>query len=361
MKFVPTWFQFSATLLCCFMVAFAVPAQVVVTNNLVFEAHANTDTDGSDGWDFTQPAVAGGGGTLDLTSITPPTHNATLAGGGYFSSDPDFGGPNPGRNFGGSVTPVNIFDFTFEIWIRRNGENPENQFASFRLDKNFGSANFFTLAMQGGNPQGTDNQLADIDFRDNIGTRQGNLEAFPLPIGEWRQVVITYQDVSATNAADGVMNVYSNGNQTPMATFTNNVFMAGGSETGAGSELAYVTTHVIAEAEGTRGIKGDIAIVRIYTAVLTPAEVEQNFLADIDKYAPSAGLPEISATTLTDQLGFVFTGDVPGLVYELECSDDGTNFVKTGALVLGNGGEQILFDPRGTPTQAVYLITDNAP
>jgi len=35
--------------------------------------------------------------------------------------------------------------------------------------------------------------------------------------------------------------------------------------------------------------------------------------------------------------------------------------VKTGAFVVGNGAEQILYDPRGTPTQAFYRITDNSP
>jgi len=361
MKSLPTTFHVSAAVLGGFLAAVTAQAQVV-TNDLVFEANANTDTDGSDGWDFTQPAVSGGGGTLAVGSVNPPTHNTTLSGGGYFNADPDFTGPNPAQNFGGFVTPVNISNYTYEIWIRRNGDNPESQFGSFRMDPNFSDDNFFTLAMQGGNPQGTDNQFADIDIRDRIDTREGNIEVFPLPIGEWRQVAITYQDVSATDAADGVMNVYTNGNQTPIATFTNNVFMAGVPDDDVtGSRLEYVTTHVIAEPEGTRGIKGDIAIVRIYAAALTPAEVEQNFLADIDKYAPSAGLPEISSATLTEELGFVFTGEVAGLVYELECSDDGTNFVKTGALVLGNGAEQILFDPRGPPTNAFYKITDNSP
>ena len=87
-------------------------------------------------------------------------------------------------------------------------------------------------------------------------------------------------------------------------------------------------------------------------------------LADADKYGlgdspPSP--PEIAGATLTDQLGFVFTGEVTGLIYELECSDNETNYVKTGALVRGNGAEQILYDPRGTPTQAFYRIVDDAP
>ena len=97
---------------------------------------------------------------------------------------------------------------------------------------------------------------------------------------------------------------------------------------------------------------------------MTPAEIEQNFLADADKYglgATTADDPLIVGGSLTDQLGFVFTGEVAGLLYYLECSDDGTNYVRTGAFVEGNGAEQILYDPRGAPTNAFYRITDSAP
>ena len=116
------------------------------------------------------------------------------------------------------------------------------------MTKNF-FGNKFDVAMTTGGPPpgGQDDQLLDIDFTDRIGVREGNHDTIPLPIGEWRQVAITYQDVSATNAQDGVMNIYTNGNQTPVWTeTTNNVFYGGGPV----SDIAFVTTHVINEDEG---------------------------------------------------------------------------------------------------------------
>ncbi len=361
MRIASTSIQVSAVALGCLLPVIAGQAQVV-TDDLIFEANANNDFNGSDGWDFTQPSI-GATGTLVVTSLVAPLHNATLGGGGYFSAEPQYaGGSGPQQHFGGAISPANITDFTYEIWLRRRGDNSEGQIASFRKTINFVGNNFHLAMTTGGPPPGgQDDQLLDIDFRDRAGIREGNFDTIPLPMGEWRQMAITYQDVSATNAQDGVMNIYINGNQTPVWTeTTNNVFLGGGGT----ADLAYVTTHTINDSEGDRGFLGDIAIIRIYTDVLTPEEVAQNFQADADKYGlgdspPSP--PEIAGATLTDQLGFVFTGEVTGLIYELECSDNGTNYVKTGALVRGNGAEQILYDPRGTPTQAFYRIVDDAP
>jgi hypothetical protein len=354
MKWVPAQFTLSVTILG--FLAAAAPAQVV-THDLVFEANANTDSDGSDGWDFTQLAVAGGGGTLPVSSSSAPGHGSTLNGGGFFNSN----GMN--QNFGGPVTSVSFGDFTYEIWLRRLGDNVaegEAQFGGFRKLEGFGNENFVSLAMNGGNPQGIDDQLADVDFRNRTLIREGNIDRIPIPIGQWLQLVITYQDVTSAGLSDGVMSVYTNGHQTPIVTFTNRVHMAAG----PGADLEWVTTHIYAASESEKGMPGDIAIVRIYNVTLSPAEVEQNFLADAAKYglagAPAAP-PVFTSATVKDELGFVFTGDVPGLMYSLECSDNGLNFIKTGAMVRGNGSEQILFDPRGTPTQAFYRITDNAP
>ena len=78
MKAIST--QFSAVLIGCFVVAVSGHAQVI-TNDLIFEANANTDFNGSDGWDYTQPSI-GANGTLIVTSLVAPLHNATLDGGG---------------------------------------------------------------------------------------------------------------------------------------------------------------------------------------------------------------------------------------------------------------------------------------
>ena len=326
----------------------------VLTNDLVFEANANTDTNANDGWSFTQPAIPGGGGALAVTSSGAPAHSFTPEGGGFFRST----GIN--QNFGGSVTTVSLSDLTCEIWLRRNGDNSEGQIASFRRSVDF-SGNNFHLAMTAGGPPpgGQDNQLADVDFSDRLGVRQGNFDMIPAPVGEWRQVVITYRDVSSQGAADGVMNVYTNGNQTPIASFMNNVFMAGGT----GSELKHVAIQIINAGEGIRGFQGDIAIVRIYGAELTPAEITQNYRADGPQYGLITIPPPpavVTSYTRTGQMGFAIDTDT-GVVYQLEGSNDGADYVPTGAFVRGDGGEKVLFDPRGAPTQAFYQVIRGTP
>ena len=342
--------RFIVILMCGLLVAGAGQAQVV-TDDLVFEANANTDTNANDGWDFTQPAVSGGGGTL-VVGAGAPVHGFTPEGGGFFRST----GIN--QNFAGAINGVFLSDFSCEFWLRRNGDNSEGQLASFRRTSSF-SGNMINLAMTatGPSPGGQDNQLADVDFRDMQAVREGNFDRVPVPVDAWKQVVITYRDASSQGAADGIMNVYTDGNPTPVASFTNNVFMAGG----LGSVLGYVTTHIVNLGQGNRGFQGDIGIVRFYDVELTPAQVTQNFEADGLKYGLIVlPLALITDYLMTGQMGFAISTD-SGLVYELLGSDDGTNFVSTGGFVRGDGGAKILHDPRGDPTQAVYQIIRGSP
>jgi hypothetical protein len=183
----------------------------------------------------------------------------------------------------------------------------------------------------------------------------------PLPVGEWRQLTITYQDATGADTSDGVMNVYTNGNQAPFLTFPDQpVWMA----EPPGADLSHVVAFCIAAAwEPERGFNGDIAMIRIYNAELTPAQVEQNFNTYADLYGLGAGgetLPGAVAYTVTDQQGFLFSSD-PDWLYELEGSDDGVNFTFTGAIVRGDGSDRVMFDPRGGPLQAHYQIIRKAP
>ena len=50
------------------LVAGGVCSASYVTDDLIFYVNANDDTDSSDGWDFTQPAV-GGSGSMDLYQL----------------------------------------------------------------------------------------------------------------------------------------------------------------------------------------------------------------------------------------------------------------------------------------------------
>ena len=102
--------------MCIALLASTISWGQVVTNELVFYLDANVDTDGTDGWDFTQPAVPGGGGTLGVVVANAiPTNMMENEGGRYFHTT----GVN--ECFAGAVPTTGVRSFTYEIWLRVNG------------------------------------------------------------------------------------------------------------------------------------------------------------------------------------------------------------------------------------------------
>jgi hypothetical protein len=135
----------------------------VVTTDLLFSADANDDTDPSDGWSYTPPSVTGATfHTLPLGAAGNdiPTRTVDANGQAFFSST----GSN--MNFAGVIdSPQNIFDFSYEIWLRSNCGGSEDQIGSFRMNENF-DGNFFSLTGSSHTDTPASNNLLDIDFRD---------------------------------------------------------------------------------------------------------------------------------------------------------------------------------------------------
>jgi hypothetical protein len=193
------------------------------------------------------------------------------------------------QNFQGMVTPQNIFDFTYEIWLRRSGANgSEDHIGGFRMQDNF-SGNFFTLTGSSHTDTPSSNNLPDIDFRDRAAVRQINPDAVDIGVDEWHQLVVAYEDATGNGTNDGTMRVYLDGIQT-VAFPSQPVWNAGNS----GSDIAWVSLFVVNTGEGNRGMAGDIAVNRIYNRTLSAAEVLQNFNAT----GPGLGIPEPAAGML---------------------------------------------------------------
>ena len=87
--------------MCIALLASTISWGQVVTNELVFYLDANVDTDGTDGWDFTQPAVPGGGGTLGVVVANA----ASCQSAGVSSPRSATGGRAAGAGGGGGAAP----------------------------------------------------------------------------------------------------------------------------------------------------------------------------------------------------------------------------------------------------------------
>ena len=319
----------------------------VITGGLVLHLDANVDTDGSDGWDFTQPAVPGGGGTLPPAGGgAVPTHLQEPSGGRYFRAT------GPSQGFAGQTTVVPIFHFTYELWLRVNG-NPftsENAVAGWRQFPDL-VQNSCSLFMSG--PASTDPESLDLDLRDFCACPQiGELvpDLADLGVGDWHQVAMTYRDATGEFASNGVLNVYLDGDPTPVTTVSNlNIENSGGQL--FYSKLGYATAFLNTVGEASKNFNGDIAIIRLYNHVLTPAEITQNFDAQRSLYpiGPEPPVPHVS-TNLTELVELQFT-TVSGLVYRLNRSADLTAsgaWEETDVFVRGDGGVMRVYDTPGT-------------
>lgn len=327
--------------------ALACPGQVI-TGNLVLHLDANVDTDGSDGWDFTQPAVGGGGGTLPLVNGSQvPTNLQEPSGGRFFRAT----GPNQG--FAGDTTPVNVSDFTYELWLRVNG-NPfttQNAIASWSQVSGL-PKNYCRLFMNG--PGSGDSDSIDMHLQDiccgATPDQETASDIADIGNGDWHQVALAFEDASGETAGDAVLNVYLDGEPTPVSTVSNLNIETTGTNPFFG-KLDYATAFLNTLGESAKNLNGDIAIIRLYGRVLTPAEITQNFDAQRLLYSlgPQPPVPHVP-TNRTDLVRLRFeTGS--GVVYRLDRSVDLTApgaWEETDTFVLGNGGMMRAYDDPGT-------------
>lgn len=320
----------------------------VIMGDLVLHLDANTDTDGADGWDFTQPAVNSVTGTLALVNGgAVPTNLQHPSGGRFFRAT----GVNQG--FAGETAGVNVSHFTYELWLRVNG-NPftsQNAIAGWRqfalLD-----LNYCRVSMSG--PGNADADSLDLDMRDICCGADPTREIVPdivdLGDGEWHQVALAYLDAGGETASNGILNVYLDGDPTPVTTVTNlNIENSGGMF--FAGKLDYATAFLHSTGEASKNFNGDIAIIRLYRRVLSPMEITQNFDAQRTLYSigPEPPVPHVP-TNLVDLVELQFE-TTSGLVYRLDRSIDITAspaWEETDTFILGDGGIMRTYDTPGT-------------
>jgi hypothetical protein len=334
------------------------PAQVV-TDQLVLYLDANTDTNGTDGWDFTQPAVGGGGGTLPaLNAGNAPTSKVTAQGGRFFRSSAQL------QFFSGAVTStaMNGTDgFTYEIWLRANGSpfSVNNQVAYWSRDLSSSAGNFNFCAVDLHAAGSADAFSADFELQDFLKFPEPPPDNIKLPDqagvgqGEWHQLIFAYDDASSEVSGDGVLRVYLDGDPNPVSAVSNLVpYLLGNGSLPFSSELAFASAFINQGNQPTRNFNGDIAIIRLYRDLLLPFEITQNFNAHTNLYSIGPEPPLVpDPVPLVDVLELQID-TVDGEVYELDRTADltaGSNaWESTGALIQGDGGTMRMYDPADT-------------
>jgi hypothetical protein len=344
---------------CATFLAATISWGQVITSDLVLYLDANVDTDGSDGWDFTQPAVPGGGGTLPLISpANVPTNMVETEGGRYFRT------LGPSEAFGGNVSTTAVYSSTFEIWLRVNGtqfmgSNFDNAVCAWRKNENF-SENNCSINMAPG-----DQRDIDFDFRDHSEVRSTLNDRAELGFGDWHQVVFTYKDAFNAISDDGVLSTYLNGDPTPVNVVSNlSQYHQGFGVAPDHSELSYASAFMVAAGEANRNLNGDIAIIRLYDTDLTPAQITQNFDAQKDLY-PFAGPPVPLAPTNQTDLVEIQLETVNGVIYGLERSADVTapsnTWESTDSFIRGNGATMRMYDKTDASNPGFNRVSVSAP
>jgi hypothetical protein len=330
----------------------------VITNDLVFYLDANADTDGSDGWAFTQPAVPGGGGTLAVVvSNSVPTNLVETEGGRYYHTQ----GIN--ECFAGPVPTAPVYSFSYEVWLRVNGPqyiNEDNAVGGWRKNEDF-AENFCNVSMV----QGRVDEI-DFDFRDFIEVRSTLNDRADLGFGDWNQVVFTYKDATDAITPDGVLSTYVNGQPLPVNVVSNlQQYHLGQGVAPDHSELNWAGAFVFnAATEANRNLNGDIAIIRLYDTDLTPAQVTQNFDAQKALYPfPPPPVPLVP-TNIADVVEFQFA-TTNGVVYELERSADLTaasnTWESTDSFIRGDGSTMRMYDKTDTNNPGYNRVRIPAP
>jgi hypothetical protein len=329
-----------------------------MTNNLVLYLDANVDTDGSDGWNFTQPAVPGGGGTLPVVvSNSVPANLAEAEGGRYFHTQ----GIN--ECFAGPVPTAPVYSFTYEVWLRVNGLqyiNEDNAVGAWRKNENF-AENFCSVAMIQGDPR-----EIDFDFRDHSEVRSTLNDRADIGFGDWHQVVFAYQDATDAISANGVLSTYLNGGPLPVNVVSNlPPYHEGFGVAPDQSELNWAGAFVVNTAlEANRNLNGDIAVIRLYDTDLTPAQITQNFDAQKALYPFPQPPAPLVPTNITDVLELQFA-TTNGVVYELERSANLTaasnTWMTTDTFIRGNGSTMRIYDTTDANNPGFNRVSVSAP
>lgn len=262
-------------------------AAAAVTDNLVYQFDADSDQDGSDGWQSSvEPAASAETLPVAVVDAGGPTHvvqgNAKFfrASGSSQAFTSNFGSSN-------LTSAPSYTDWSLELWIRRNGNSfhPGGEQAVFGLASN-DTTNFIFLYAND-----ADGGTLTLDHRDRRPLSSNRdtvlLNGVDLSDADWHHVVIAYDD-AIEGSAYGSLNVYLDGNATPIYQKLNSSV---DNKEGGGSTFDMMSAFAIQAGEANRNFNGDIGLIRFYGDVLSGAEVNQNY----NDLATSYVVPEPTA------------------------------------------------------------------
>jgi hypothetical protein len=226
--------------------------------NVLLEFNANNDTDPNDGWDFTG-AISGtlpvnltAGGVIQRLVDPGATQH-------YYQRDGGARGFGP--SLGGSVS---FGDYSLETWVRRDEIGPSEDFV-FQLKNSSFSTTFLIAKAREANPP----EELDFIHQAPAGERSTNLNQFQWSLDEWQHWVFTYQEASSVGADDGVLTIVVN-NGTP-------IVLTGQKPRYTGAPAVNTAEIFYSGSEWDRGMRGDIALIRLHDEVLDGAAIAASY------------------------------------------------------------------------------------
>lgn len=241
--------------------------------NVLLEFNANNDTDPNDGWDFTG-AISGtlpvnmtAGGAIDRLVDPGATQH-------YFQRDGGDRGFGP--SLGGSLS---FGDYSVETWIRRDEIGGSEDFV-FQFKNTSFSTTFLIAKAREANPP----EELDYIHQAPAGERATSNNIFTWPLDVWQHWVFTYQE--NTGGDNGVLSVIVD-NGTP-------IVLGGQKPIYTGAPAINTAEIFFSGSEWNRGMRGDIAIIRLHDKVLDANEITASY----NEGYVALGIPEPGSLAL---------------------------------------------------------------
>jgi hypothetical protein len=263
------------------------------------------------------------------------------------------GGGFPGTT--GNEPPLQIADFTLEIWLRRLGDMIGSEQMIMALLGGFEHSSYpedpidqtFAIYTQRDNSDTNDaDGHLDIIFQGSFDNESDQrVDILPVPI-----TTNFHQWVFAWNNTSNNLAIYQSSVLQTNLNFPNTTML--------GSALMDNTSIFKARTENTdsRRFNGDIALVRIYDEVIDQSVIDANFAAGANAGVPPPAGP---ALTLAPQsVARLVFESLPVDDYRLQHTSDVVlgNWVSAPEILLGTGDPMTVFGPNGSSPQTAYRL-----
>ena len=260
-----------------------------VSSGLIFDTDAQTDSNGSDGWNFTEPTVP----KSDALQVAGTAPTWTNAGGVQM-----FTTTGTSQSFAADsarISAVDVKDFTFQVGLIRYTDfnaSSESQIASWRGDAGF-TYNDCNLYMPSGSQ-------VEIDYKDRAGTRTQHTNIADIGSNTYHLLTLTYKDSTGAGANNGQLTAYLDGTQTFQSS-TEPLYMAGSGTAFFQAASAFVVGW---SSENYRNFDGGILFMNLYNKVLSSGEMAQN-LYEFDTRIGAIPEPSALALVMTGLAGLL--------------------------------------------------------